>query len=132
MEVDKIFYKNLFKNLFSDPCSVEFWDGDVEKFGKDDPKFQIILREPIPKMEIISDPSLAFGEAYMHGRIEIKGNIREVIDSMFKNKDSFLYQTPAYLKLVKFISNVIKKARKIPSFIMILGMIFTVYGLMKC
>lgn len=112
MNVDKIFHENLFEGLFSDPCQVEFWDGDIKQFGEGDTKFRIILRGPIPKSEIIGDPSLAFGEAYMHGRIEIEGNIRDVIDSMFKNTDSFLYQSPTYLKVVKFISNGIKKSKE--------------------
>ena len=99
MDVDKVFYKNLFKNLFSDPCQVEYWDGDVNKFGEDETKFRIILREPIPKSELIGDSSLAFGEAYMHGRIEIEGSIRDVIESLYNNKDSFLFQSPTYLEV---------------------------------
>lgn len=112
MDVGKAFYKNLFKNLFSDPCLVQFWDGDVEQYGKGAANFRVILREPIPKSEIIGDPSLAFGEAYMHGKIEIEGSIRDVIESLYNNKDSFLHQSPAYLKLAKLISNGIKKSKK--------------------
>ena len=60
---------------------MEFWDGDIKQFGEGDTKFRIILREPIPKSEILRDPSLAFGEAYMNSRIEIKGSIQDVIES---------------------------------------------------
>lgn len=113
MNIDKLFYKNLLKNLFSDSCLVEFWDGDVDQFGEDNTKFRIILREPIPKSETLRDSSLAFGEAYMYGRIEIEGSVREVIESLLNNKDSFLHQSPSYLKLVrKFISNGIKKSKE--------------------
>lgn len=112
VDVDKMFYKNLFKNLFSDPCQVEYWDGSVDQFGEGNPKFRVLLREPIPKSEIIGDPSLAFGEAYMHGRIEIEGSIRDVIESLYNNKESFLHQGPTYLKLAKFISNNLKKSRE--------------------
>ena len=112
MNVDKIFYKKLFKGLFSDRYQVEFWDGDMDQFGEGETEFRIILREPIPKSEIIGDSSLAFGEAYMHGKIEIEGSVRDVIESLFNNKDSFLHQSPAYLKLAKFISNGIKKSKE--------------------
>jgi len=112
MNVDKIFYKNLFKGLFSDRYQVEFWDGDMDQFGEGETEFRIILREPIPNSEIIGDSSLAFGEAYMHGKIEIEGSVRDVIESLFNNKDSFLHQSPAYLKLAKFISNGIKKSKE--------------------
>lgn len=110
MDLDKLFYMNLFKNMFADPCLVKFWDGDRQQYGEGEEKFHIVLQEPIPKSEILRDPSLAFGEAYMDGRIEIIGSIRDVIESMYNNKDSFLHQNPAYLKLAKFISNGIKKS----------------------
>ena len=42
----------------------------------------------LPK-EIIKDPSIAFGEAYMNGDIEIEGNLEKAIESIYKNKDSF-------------------------------------------
>lgn len=112
MDVDKVFYKNLFKNLFMEPCLVEFWDGDVEQYGEGEAKFRLILREPIPKSEIIRDPSLAFGEAYMDGTIEIEGSVRDVIESLYNNHDSFLHQNPAYLRLAKFMSNGIKKSKE--------------------
>ncbi|OLN28601.1 SAM-dependent methyltransferase [Desulfosporosinus metallidurans] len=112
MNVDKLFYENLFEGLFSDPCQVEFWDGDINQFGEGDTKFRIILREPIPKSEIIGDSSLAFGEAYMQDKLEIEGSVREVIESLYKNQESFLHKNPSYLKLVKFISNGVRKSKE--------------------
>ncbi|HUS88806.1 MAG TPA: cyclopropane-fatty-acyl-phospholipid synthase family protein [Desulfosporosinus sp.] len=112
MNVDKLFYENLFEGLFSDPCQVEFWDGDIKQFGEGDTKFRIILREPIPKSEIIGDSSIAFGEAYMQDKIEIKGSVRDVIESLYKNQDSFLHQNSAYLKLAKFIFNGVRKSKE--------------------
>ncbi|KLU62822.1 cyclopropane-fatty-acyl-phospholipid synthase [Peptococcaceae bacterium CEB3] len=112
MDIDKAFYKNLFKNLFIDPCLVEFWDGDVEQYGEGEAKFSIILHQPIPKSEIIRDSSLAFGEAYMAGTIEIEGSVRDVIESLYNNHDSFLHQNPPYLRLAKFVTNGVKKSRE--------------------
>lgn len=112
MNVDKLFYENLFEGLFSDPCQVEFWDGDIHQFGEGDMKFRIILREPLAKSELIGDSSLAFGEAYMQDKIEIEGSVRDVIESLYKNKDSFLHQKSAYLKVAKFISNGIRKSKE--------------------
>lgn len=112
MDVNKVFYKTLFKNLFIVPCKVEFWDGDVEQYGDGEEKFRIILREPIPKLEIIQDSYLAFGEAFMDGTIEIEGNVRDVIESLYNNNNSFLHQNDAYLRLNKFMSNGIKKSKE--------------------
>ena len=34
MIIDKIFYKTLFKNLFSDTFELKFWDGSSEIYGQ--------------------------------------------------------------------------------------------------
>ncbi|HWQ43682.1 MAG TPA: cyclopropane-fatty-acyl-phospholipid synthase family protein [Desulfosporosinus sp.] len=112
MNVNKMFYQNLFEGLLSDPCEVEFWDGDIQQYGEGDTKLRIILREPIPKAELIGDASLALGKAYMQDKIEIEGSVREVIESLYKNQDSFLHQSPAYLKLSKFITNGVRKSKE--------------------
>jgi len=112
MDFDKLFFKNLFKNLFTLPCLVKFWDEEIVQYGEGDAQFQIIMHKPIPKAEIVSDPSLAFGEAYMHGNLEIKGSVREVMDSLFNNKDSFLCKNPTYLKMAKFVSNGLRKSKE--------------------
>lgn len=112
VKVDKVFFKNLFQSLLGDPYQVEFWDGEILQFKKGEAKFRIILREPIPKSEIIADPSLAFGEAYMHGKVEIEGSVREVMEALYTNTESFLHHSPAYLKLAKIITNGIKKSKE--------------------
>ena len=46
---DKVFYKTLFKNLFSETFELQLWDGSSEIYGDGIPKFKIIFNEPIPK-----------------------------------------------------------------------------------
>ena len=112
MNIDKIFYKTLFKNLFSDPCRIRFLDGEVANYGEGEPKFEMIFNEPIPKADILSDPSLAFGEAYMTKKIEIIGSIENVITSIYNNKDSFLGNSGKYAHVIKQISNNLKNSKE--------------------
>ncbi|MFZ3101821.1 MAG: cyclopropane-fatty-acyl-phospholipid synthase family protein [Desulfitobacteriaceae bacterium] len=112
MNTDKAFFQNLMKNLFADSCAVKFWDGEVIKYGEGKVQFQINFNEPIAKTEIISDPSLAFGEGYMQKKIDIVGSVQKVIESLYKNQDSFLYQKNAYVKLVKILFNSIRKSKE--------------------
>ena len=124
--IDKVFYKTLFKDLFSDPCTVRFWDGEEETFGEGESKFKLILNEPIPKADLIADPSLAFGEAYMRKILEIEGSVQKVIESLYNNMSSFLRQGHSYSKTLKKISNTMKKS----NIIMISAMIFINIGWM--
>ncbi len=112
MFIDKIFYKTLFKNLFSDTFELKFWDGSSETYGQGDIKFKIIFNEPIPKADIIKDPSLTFGEAYMTGKVDIEGSVQQVIESLYNNKDSFLCNSDKYADLLKMATNNLKNSRK--------------------
>lgn len=63
---------------------------EVQKFmGKGIQNLKIIFNEPIPKADIIKDPSLTFGEAYMTKKIDIEGSIQKVIESLYNNQESF-------------------------------------------
>jgi cyclopropane-fatty-acyl-phospholipid synthase len=120
MDIDKIFYKTLFKNLFTDPFEIKFWDGSSEKFASEktenytqgESAFKIIFNEPIPKSDIIKDPALAFGEGYMTKKIEIEGSTQKVIESLYNNKESFLSNNNKYAKLLKKASNNIKHSKE--------------------
>jgi cyclopropane-fatty-acyl-phospholipid synthase len=112
MIIDKIFYKTLFKNLFSDTFELKLWDGTSEIYGEGEAKFKIIFNEPIPKGDIITDPSLTFGEAYMTKKIDIEGSIQKVIESLYNNKESFLSNSDKYANLLKIATNNIKNSKK--------------------
>lgn len=111
MDIDKAFYRNLLKNLFFDPCEVKFWDGEVAKFGDGMPQFRINFHEPIAKSELLSDPSMAFGEGYMLKKFDVEGSLQRVIESIYKNQNSFLWQNNQLDKLCKIISNSIRKSK---------------------
>ncbi len=108
---DEIFYNKLFENLFADTFELQLWNGSSKIYGDGNPKFKIIFNEPIPKADIIKDPSLAFGEGYMTKKIDIDGNIEDVIESLYKNKDSFL-GNDKFSRLVKAVKNNLKNSRE--------------------
>lgn len=112
MIIDKIFYKTLFKNLFSDTFELKLWDGSSEIYGEGNPEFKIIFNEPIPKADIIKDPSLTFGEAYMTKKIDIEGSIQKVIESLYNNQESFLSNSDKYANLLRMATNSIKNSKK--------------------
>ncbi|WP_298846531.1 SAM-dependent methyltransferase [Clostridium sp.] len=108
---DKLFYKTLFKDIFSNPFEIKFWDGDIEKFGEGESTFQLIFNEPISKGDVINDPSITLGEAYMTKKLEIKGNVQFVIESLYNNQESFLNKSEKYEKLIKKFKSSIKRSK---------------------
>lgn len=99
--LEKIFYKNFLKNSFSDPVKVTYWDGKTETYGEGEAKYHITFKEIIPLKTITNNASLALGEAYMDGKLEIDGSIEGLILSAYNNKNSFFYNS----KLRKLLPN---------------------------
>lgn len=112
MDMNKAFYKSLFKNLFSDSCDVQYWDGKIEHLGTDKSKFKLIFNEVIHKSDIVKDPFMAFGEGYMNKKIDIEGSVQEVIESIYNNSESFLNNTSEFSKLKKIFTNNIKRSKE--------------------
>lgn len=110
--MDKLFIKQLLKNLCTETFIVEFWDGSSEKFGEEEASFKVILNKPLEKKAILEDASLAFGEAYMNGDIDFEGNIQKIIESIYKNKQSFLNECKVLNKLLKKKGTSIKKQKE--------------------
>ncbi len=109
--ITKTFYKNLLRKLFTTTCKIRFWDGEEIKLGKGRSKFTIIFHEPLSVSDIISSPSVTLGEAYMHKKLEVDGSIRDVIEALYNNPNSFLRYKGKLSKLVKPVNNSIKNSK---------------------
>lgn len=113
MDINKTFIRTFVKEIFSDPVKVVYWDGEEENFGEGKEKFSVIFNKCICKKDIIKDPFLAFGEAYMNNDIDFQGaSIQTVIESIYRCKDSFLSKSETLLKFKKVLPNGLKKSKK--------------------
>ncbi|CAG7840512.1 MULTISPECIES: SAM-dependent methyltransferase [Clostridium] len=108
----KFFLNKFLKNLFSETCEVQYWDGTIEKFGEGKSKFKILINKHISEKEIIKDPFLTLGEAYMDNIIDFQGSIQEIIESIYKNKESFLHKASIFSKLYNVTKHSIKQNKK--------------------
>lgn len=104
--MQKFFLNKLFGRIEGGSFDVKYWDGSVEHFGEGESKFTLILNKPLPEKEIINDPALFFGEAYMGGDIDYEGELRAILDLVFKNKDMFEKES----KVLGAISKLIPKS----------------------
>ena len=102
MEISKNIVKSLAENLSDRPFNLEFWDGEVIQYGSGEPEFKLIIKNFPSKKDLLSDPSLALGEAYMKGDIDIEGDLQKFFESMIRNKDSFMNKSTV-LKLASKI-----------------------------
>lgn len=111
MDIDKLFYRRILKNLFSVPCTIKYWDGSEEKYGQGDSRFKLIFNEPLSKSDFLMDPTMVFGEGYMFKKIELEGNLQELLESLYNNPNGFLRKNGNALKALKNVSNTTKKSK---------------------
>ncbi|KIS04329.1 SAM-dependent methyltransferase [Paucilactobacillus wasatchensis] len=97
--LEKTFYKTFLSKTFNIPVQVNYWDGTTDVYGDGQPKTTITFHEAIPIKEVTKNASIALGEAYMDGKIDIDGNIQELIESAYENADSFFHNS----KFIKFL-----------------------------
>ena len=109
MNVDKIFLKSFLHTFKDESFCVKFWDGDEIKVGENDPLFKIILKKPIPKKDILTSTTLAFGEAYMNGDLEVEGDFLLMLNTVLKYKEKF---TTDFKGLPKIFSNLTTRKKQ--------------------
>lgn len=60
------------------PFAAEFWNGKIINYGNGPEKFKIIIRRENSIKKILSGGTLAFGEEYSSGAIDIVGDLQEM------------------------------------------------------
>lgn len=78
-----------FLNRFTDYPFLVRWEGHEEKVGHGNPMFAVNIKKKIPVKELTESTSLALGEAYMKGKLEVEGNLYEVLDHFLGQMDKF-------------------------------------------
>jgi len=61
------------------PFAAEFWDGTVKTYGHGPEKFRIIVKNRETTEKILAGGTLAFGEEYSAGNIDVVGDIQEML-----------------------------------------------------
>ena len=80
------------------------------KIGEGTPEFTVNFKEMIPLSELARSTSLALGEAYMNGNLEIEGDLYYALDHFLGQMDRFSTDESALKKLM--FSSVSKKNQK--------------------
>ena len=112
MEINKSIVKSIAEHLSDRPFDLEYWDGEIIKYGEGDPEFKLIIKNFPSKKELLADPSVALGEAYMKGDIDIEGDLQKFFESIIRNKDSFMNKNTVFRLASKIKAPSLIKSKK--------------------
>lgn len=115
MDLEKSFFKMFLKEFEGVCFKVKFWDGEEVIVGDEEPKFQLYLKKPLKKKDILTSTSLCFGEAYMNGDIEIEGDMFVVFDELLKCIDKFHTNFNSLTKIFNVSTSMKKQKEEVTS-----------------
>lgn len=110
--IEKFFIKKFLKGISIETFKIKFWDGTEEIMGDGKVAFAVIFNKPLKKSEVLEDACLAFGEAYMNGDIDFEGDLQFILESIYKNKNSFLHSHKLLSKVIKLKGTSMKKQKE--------------------
>ena len=100
MNIQAKLMEKFLKRFDGTSFDVQFETGEELHIGQMPAKFKVIIHEPIAYKKLIKSTSLALGEAYMNGAIEVEGDLIEVLDELFKFQNQFSTDYSALKKLL--------------------------------
>ena len=75
-------------------------NGKEYLIGEGEPEFTVDFKKPIPKTKLLTSTSLALGEAYMDGDLEIEGDLYYALDHFLGQMGKFSTNESALKKLI--------------------------------
>lgn len=75
-------------------------DGKQYLIGEGEPTFTVNIKEEIPVKDLMTSTSIALGEAYMDGNIEVEGDLYEALDNFLGQMGKFSTDEKALKDLI--------------------------------
>lgn len=91
------------------PFRIKFKHNDY-MVGVGNPAFTVSLKKVIPVSYLMNSTSIALGEAYMDGNLDVEGNLYEALDHFLGQMGKFSTDEKALKKLIH--TSVSKKIRR--------------------
>ena len=108
--------KKLFNRFEGPPFEVAIGSkGKVFTVGNGTPRFRVLLKKTIPYSEILKSPTLALGEAYMRGDVDVEGDLYSALNDLFKCSELFCADTEALRDLLYTPTDIANQKREVCS-----------------
>lgn len=81
----------------SPPLRFQLWNGDLIEPESGDARFTIRLSDPKALYSLVANPNLAFGDLYSAGRLEVDGDLPELLEALYRSIHTARQQWPKWL-----------------------------------
>ncbi|QHI72427.1 SAM-dependent methyltransferase [Aminipila terrae] len=87
------------KQFDESPFAIEM-EGEKHLIGEGEPRFTVKVNKPVEVKELVKSTSIALGEAYMRGDIEVEGDLYTALNNFLGQLGKFSTDTKALKKLM--------------------------------
>ena len=67
----------------SPPIQFRLWNGEVIEPEGQEPRFVLHLLDPKAVYSLVANPNLAFGDLYSAGRLEVEGDLPDLMETLY-------------------------------------------------
>lgn len=82
----------------SPPVRFELWNGDLVEPEGVSAEFTIRLHDHKALLTLVTNPNLAFGDLYSAGRLEVDGDLANLMEALYRNVHRARQQWPKWLE----------------------------------
>ena len=97
------------------PFIIKFKDEEEHFIGNGTPLFEVHVKNDISKVELMKSTSLALGEAYMRGDIDIKGDLFEALNLFLGQMDKFSTDQSSLKNLIHSSTSKLNQKKEVQS-----------------
>lgn len=88
----------LLKMAGSPPVRFQLWNGELVEPEDADAEFTIRLSDHKALLTLVANPNLAFGDLYSAGRLEVDGNLTDLLEALYRKVNKARQQWPNWLE----------------------------------
>jgi len=80
------------------PMALELWDGEKVTAPGVTPEYRIRIRDRKALYELLTNPNLAFGDLYSTGRLEVEGDLPNLMTDLYQTVERAEEEMPVWVK----------------------------------
>lgn len=81
----------------SPPIRFQLWNGDVIDPKDQEIRFALHLKDPKALYSLVANPNLAFGDLYSAGRLDVEGDLPDLMETLYRSVHAARQEWPKWL-----------------------------------
>ncbi len=81
----------------SPPIRFQLWNGDIIDPKDQEVRFALHLKDPKALYSLVANPNLAFGDLYSAGRLDVEGDLPDLMETLYRSVHAARQEWPKWL-----------------------------------